>query len=113
MFWATLLLCLTQVSQHKLLLTIYSKFPKEQYTGTFTQDLLAEEDATYFDDVDQFSELQKQAAEIKHEEAQSLTEIPLVDRKEILPQTPGNLFWPCMAAIGSCRVFRWRSWSMT
>ena len=40
-----------------------AKFPKEQYTGTFTQDLLAEEDATYFDDVDQFSELQKQAAE--------------------------------------------------
>lgn len=40
-----------------------AKFPKEQYTGTFTQDLLAEEDATYFDDVDQFLSLQKQAAE--------------------------------------------------
>lgn len=40
-----------------------AKFPKEQYTGTFTQDLLAEDDATYFDDVDQFLALQKQTAE--------------------------------------------------
>lgn len=38
-------------------------FPKEQYTGTFTKDLLAEDDATYFDDVEQFETLQKQAAE--------------------------------------------------
>lgn len=40
-------------------------FPKEEYIGTFTQDLLAEENATYFDDVDQFEALQKQAAEQK------------------------------------------------
>lgn len=38
-------------------------FPMEQYAGTFTKDLLAEEDATYFDDVEQFETLQKQAAE--------------------------------------------------
>lgn len=38
-------------------------FPKEQYSGTFTKDLLAEDDATYFDDVEQFEALQKQAAE--------------------------------------------------
>lgn len=38
-------------------------FPIDQYTGTFTKDLLAEEDATYFDDVEQFEVLQKQAAE--------------------------------------------------
>jgi hypothetical protein len=31
----------------------------------------------------------------------------------ILPQTPVHLFWRYMAVIGSCRVFRWRSWSMT
>lgn len=40
-------------------------FPQEQYTGTFTKDLLAEDDATYFDDVEQFETLQKQAAEEK------------------------------------------------
>ncbi len=40
-------------------------FPQEQYTGTFTKDLLAEENATYFDDVEQFETLQKQEAEQK------------------------------------------------
>ena len=40
-------------------------FPQELYTGSFTKDLLAEENATYFDDVEQFFELQKQAAEQK------------------------------------------------
>ncbi len=40
-----------------------AKFPKEDYIGTFTQDLLADADSTYFDDVDQFFELQKAAAE--------------------------------------------------
>lgn len=40
-------------------------FPKEQYTGTLTKDLLTEDDATYFDDVEQFEVLQKQAAEQK------------------------------------------------
>lgn len=39
-------------------------FPQKQYKGTFTKDLLAEENATYFDDVEQFVTLQKQAAQI-------------------------------------------------
>lgn len=38
-------------------------FPLEQYTGTLTRDLFADEDTTYFDDVDQFFALQKQALE--------------------------------------------------
>jgi ParB family transcriptional regulator, chromosome partitioning protein len=38
-------------------------FPAEQYTGTLTRDLFAEEDATYFDDIDQFFTLQKEAVE--------------------------------------------------
>ena len=38
-------------------------FPVEQYTGEFTKDLLAEDNATFFNDVDQFFELQQQAAE--------------------------------------------------
>jgi len=38
-------------------------FPRERYTGTLTTDLFADEEATYFDDVDQFLALQKQAAE--------------------------------------------------
>lgn len=38
-------------------------FDKEQYTGDYTQDLLAEEEATYFNDVEQFFDLQKAAAE--------------------------------------------------
>lgn len=38
-------------------------FSKEQYTGDFTTDLLAEDDATYFNDVEQFYDLQKAAAE--------------------------------------------------
>lgn len=37
-------------------------FPKEDYRGSFTTDLLAEDDTTYFDDVEQFFELQKSAA---------------------------------------------------
>lgn len=40
-------------------------FPQELYTGTFTKDLLAEADSTFFDDVEQFESLQKQAAEQK------------------------------------------------
>ena len=40
-------------------------FPKELYTGSFTQDLLAEDNTTYFDDVEQFETLQRQAAEEK------------------------------------------------
>lgn len=36
-------------------------FPREQYRGTLTTDLFADEEATYFDDVDQFLTLQNQA----------------------------------------------------
>lgn len=38
-------------------------FERGEYTGDFTQDLLAEEDSTYFNDFEQFYELQKAAAE--------------------------------------------------
>jgi ParB family transcriptional regulator, chromosome partitioning protein len=38
-------------------------FALGQYTGTFTRDLFADEETTYFDDVDQFFALQKQAVE--------------------------------------------------
>jgi len=38
-------------------------FDKAAYTGDFTQDLLAQDDTTYFNDFEQFYELQKQAAE--------------------------------------------------
>ena len=38
-------------------------FPLEQYTGTFTGDLFAEAETTYFDDTEQFLALQKQAVE--------------------------------------------------
>lgn len=38
-------------------------FPLEQYTGTFTRDLFAAEETTYFDDFDQFFALQKDAVE--------------------------------------------------
>lgn len=38
-------------------------FALEKYTGTFTRDLFADEEQTYFDDVDQFFELQKEAVE--------------------------------------------------
>jgi ParB family chromosome partitioning protein len=38
-------------------------FPPDQYTGTFTRDLFAEEGATYFDDVEQFFALQRQAVD--------------------------------------------------
>ncbi len=38
-------------------------FDKEQYAGEYTTDLFAEEDATYFNDTEQFFDLQKAAAE--------------------------------------------------
>ena len=38
-------------------------FPLDQYSGTFTRDLFADQETTYFDDVDQFFALQKQAVE--------------------------------------------------
>jgi hypothetical protein len=36
-------------------------FDREQYTGTYTTDLFADDDRTYFDDVGQFWDLQHQA----------------------------------------------------
>ena len=36
-------------------------FPREEYEGSVTTDLFAEEDASYFDDVEQFFALQRQA----------------------------------------------------
>jgi ParB family chromosome partitioning protein len=38
-------------------------FALEKYTGSFTRDLFAEKETTYFDDVDQFFALQKEAVE--------------------------------------------------
>jgi ParB family transcriptional regulator, chromosome partitioning protein len=38
-------------------------FPRERYTGTLTTDLFADDETTYFDDVDQFLALQRQAVE--------------------------------------------------
>ena len=38
-------------------------FDKSLYTGDYTSDLLAEDKTTYFNDVEQFEELQRQAAE--------------------------------------------------
>lgn len=38
-------------------------FPPEKYTGTYTRDLFGAEESTFFDDVDQFHTLQKEAVE--------------------------------------------------
>ena len=38
-------------------------FPRERYTGALTTDLFADDETTYFDDVDQFLALQRQAVE--------------------------------------------------
>jgi ParB family chromosome partitioning protein len=38
-------------------------FPLEKYEGTFTKDLFAEKDATYFDDNEQFMALQREAVD--------------------------------------------------
>jgi ParB family chromosome partitioning protein len=38
-------------------------FPIEEYTGTLTKDLFADEETTYFDDVEQFHRLQQAAVE--------------------------------------------------
>lgn len=43
-------------------------FPREQYAGTYTTDLFADEETTYVDDVDQFLVLQKAAVETLAEE---------------------------------------------
>lgn len=46
-------------------------FPVEQYTGTISTDLFAEDEASYFDDAEQFMALQKDAVAelVKHHEA--------------------------------------------
>ena len=46
-------------------------FPLEQYTGTITTDLFAEDETSYFDDADQFFQLQNEAIVqlVKHHEA--------------------------------------------
>src|SRR5690606_37624455 len=38
-------------------------FPREQYSGTITTALFGEEESSYFDDVEQFFELQRAAVE--------------------------------------------------
>lgn len=43
-------------------------FPIETYAGTFTKDLFAEKETTYFDDHEQFLTLQKQAVDAQAEE---------------------------------------------
>ena len=43
-------------------------FPRERYTGTLMTDLFADDETTYFDDVDQFLALQRQAVEELAEE---------------------------------------------
>ncbi|MPZ29556.1 MAG: ParB/RepB/Spo0J family partition protein [Rhodospirillales bacterium] len=42
-------------------------FPVERYTGTFTKDLFAEKETTYFDDREQFMALQTEAVDAKAE----------------------------------------------
>jgi ParB family chromosome partitioning protein len=46
-------------------------FPVEQYTGTITTDLFAEDETSYFDDAEKFLTLQKEAVAqlVKHHEA--------------------------------------------
>jgi ParB family chromosome partitioning protein len=43
-------------------------FPRERYTGNLATDLFADDETTYFDDVDQFLALQRQAVEALAEE---------------------------------------------
>jgi ParB family chromosome partitioning protein len=43
-------------------------FPRGHYTGSVTTDLFADDETTYFDDVDQFLTLQRQAVEVLAEE---------------------------------------------
>jgi ParB family chromosome partitioning protein len=43
-------------------------FERERYTGTITTDLFGDEETTYFDDVDQFLALQREAVEALAEE---------------------------------------------
>jgi ParB family chromosome partitioning protein len=43
-------------------------FPRDAYTGTLTTDLFADDETTYFDDVDQFLARQREAVEVLAEE---------------------------------------------
>ncbi|HVH76566.1 MAG TPA: ParB/RepB/Spo0J family partition protein [Stellaceae bacterium] len=43
-------------------------FPRERYAGTLTTDLFADDETTYFDDIDQFLALQRQGVEELAEE---------------------------------------------
>jgi len=43
-------------------------FPRERYTGSLATDLFADDETTYFDDVDQFLTLQREAVEALAEE---------------------------------------------
>jgi len=56
----------------------FAIFPVEQYTGTFTSDLFGEDDTTYFDDAEQFFDLQKQAVDAlaeRHRETAAWVEV--------------------------------------
>ena len=46
-------------------------FDKEQYTGTYTHDLFADDETTYFDDMQQFFALQEEAVEALCEDYKS------------------------------------------
>ena len=47
-------------------------FPRERYSGTYTSDLFGDDETTYFDDVEQFFTLQREAvAELAERHAES------------------------------------------
>jgi ParB family chromosome partitioning protein len=53
-------------------------FPLEKYAGTFTRDLFGDEESTFFDDVEQFYALQKEAVETlaeKHRQKAAWVEV--------------------------------------
>ncbi|HEY5305591.1 MAG TPA: ParB/RepB/Spo0J family partition protein [Pseudolabrys sp.] len=55
-------------------------FPREQYTGTITADLFADETTSYFDDVDQFLTLQRGAVEqLAEEHRQSASRVEVFE----------------------------------
>lgn len=54
-------------------------FPLEQYAGTYTTDLFQEEDQSYFDDPEQFVELQQAAIEAKIDEYRNMEAVEWVE----------------------------------
>ena len=54
-------------------------FPMELYTGSLTTNLFRDEDETYFDDVDQFMELQRAEVERRAEEYRNQDSVEWVD----------------------------------